>query len=170
MAVFNIRTRHDPILRRKAKRIKDISEDVHKLIDDMVDTMRAASGVGLAAPQVGHSLRLAVIQIQDGELIVLINPEIVKRGGERCITEACLSVPGYYGEVTRSIWVKVKALDRYGKEFRLKGDGILAQALEHEIDHLNGILYLDRLPSPEMLQKVTPSAEVGGAGGINVQK
>lgn len=169
MTVLNIRTRYDPVLRRKAKRIREISKAIHRLIDDMVDTMRAASGVGLAAPQVGQSLRVAVIQIPEEEVIILINPEIVKRGGERCITEACLSVPGYYGEVTRSIWVKVKALNREGKEIRLKGEGILAQALEHEIDHLNGILYLDRLPSLEMLQKVTPSAEIGDAEANNVQ-
>ena len=169
MAVLNIRTRYDPVLHQKAKRIKEITKSIHCLIDDMVDTMRAASGVGLAAPQIGKSIRVAVIQVPDEEVIVLINPEIVKRGGERCITEGCLSVPGFYGEVTRSIWVKVKALNKEGKEIRLKGEGILAQALEHEIDHLNGILYLDRLPSLDMLQKVPPSAEVGDSEPISAQ-
>jgi len=155
MTVLNLCYRYDPVLRKKAKKIKEIDPSILRLVEDMIDTMKAASGVGLAAPQIGKSLRIAVIQIPDEEVIVLINPEIVKRGGERCITEACLSVPGYYGEITRSVWVKVKALDKEGKEIRLKGEGLLAQALEHEIDHLNGILYLDHLPNPEMLQKVT---------------
>jgi peptide deformylase len=159
MAVLSFCSRYDPLLRRKAKRVTDINSSIHRLIDGMIDTMRAVSGVGLAAPQVGKSLRIAVIQIPDEEVIVLINPEIIKRGGERSITEACLSVPGYYGEVTRSIWVKVKALDKQGKEIRLKGEGLLAQALEHEIDHLNGILYIDHLPSIEKLQKIDPSKE-----------
>jgi peptide deformylase len=153
MTVLNICGRHEPVLRKKAKKIKEIDRSIQSLIDDMIDTMKAAYGVGLAAPQIGQSLRIAVIQIPDEDVIVLINPEIVKRGGERCITEACLSVPGYYGEITRSVWVKVKALNREGKEFRLRGEEILAQALEHEIDHLNGILYLDHLPSPDLLKK-----------------
>jgi peptide deformylase len=159
MTVLNIRNRYDPVLRKKAKKIKEIDRSIQSLIDDMIDTMKAAYGVGLAAPQIGQSFRIAVIQIPDEDVIVLINPEIVKRGGERCITEACLSVPGYYGEITRSVWVKVKALNREGKEIRLRGEEILAQALEHEIDHLNGILYLDHLPSPDMLQKATIADE-----------
>jgi peptide deformylase len=159
MPVLNLCSRYDNVLKRKAKRVTAIDASIHRLIDDMIETMRAVSGVGLAAPQIGRSLRIAVIEIPDEETIILINPEIVKRGGERCITEACLSVPGYYGEVKRSVWVKVKALDRQGKEIRLKGEGILAQALEHELDHLNGILYIDRLESPDKLQKMTPPEE-----------
>jgi peptide deformylase len=159
MPVLNLCSRYDSVLKKKAKRVTAIDASIHRLIDDMLETMRAVAGVGLAAPQIGKSLRIAVIEIPDEKTIILINPEIVKRGGERCITEACLSVPGYYGEVKRSVWVKVKALDRQGKEIRLKGEGILAQALEHELDHLNGILYIDRLESPDKLQKVSPPEE-----------
>lgn len=155
MTVLNLCSRHDPVLRRKAKKVTSFDRSIQRLIDDMIDTMRAVSGVGLAAPQVGISLRIAVIEIPDEDVIVLINPEIVKKGGERLLTEACLSVPGYYGEIERSAWVKVKAQDRHGKSIRLKGEELLAQALEHEIDHLNGTLYVDHLESPEKLQKVT---------------
>ena len=142
------------MLKRKAKRVSRLDDSIQRLIDDMIDTMKAASGVGLAAPQVGVSLRIAVVGIPDEDIIVLVNPEIIKKGGERPLTEACLSVPGYYGEITRSNWVKVKALNRHGKEFRLKGEGLLAQALEHELDHLNGVLYVDHLEDLSKLQKV----------------
>lgn len=144
----------DPVLRQKAKKVTSIDGAVQKLIDDMVDTMRANRGVGLAAPQVGVSLRLAVIEIPDEEVITLINPEVVKREGEREVAEACLSLPGYAGEIKRAVTVKVKARNREGREFRLKGEGLLAQALEHEIDHLNGVLYSDHVESPDKLQKV----------------
>jgi len=119
----------------------------------MIETMRAVAGVGLAAPQVGVPLRVAVIEIPGDEVIVLINPEVVKREGERIIGEACLSVPGYQGEIKRSVWVKIKAQDRLGRKIRLKGEGLMAQALEHEIDHLNGLLYIDRLDGPDKLRK-----------------
>ena len=159
MAVLPLCSRHDPALRRKAKKVPRIDDSIQRLIDDMIDTMRAASGVGLAAPQIGVSLRIAVIEVPGEDVIVLINPEIVKLGGERLLTEACLSVPGYYGEITRSEWVKVKALDRNGREFRVKGEGLLAQALEHEMDHLKGTLYVDHLESTEKLQKAAPPRE-----------
>lgn len=121
MAVLTLCSRYDPVLRRKAKKVTSIDGSIQRLIDNMIDTMRAVSGVGLAAPQIGILLRIAVIEIPDEDIIVLINPEIVKRGGERSLTEACLSVPGYYGEVTRSVWVKVKAQDRQGRSIRLRG-------------------------------------------------
>jgi len=154
MAVISIRTLPNPVLRRKARRVNSIDGSIQKLIDDMIDTMRVASGVGLAAPQIGVSLRIAVIEIPGGEVITLINPEIIKRQGERVVQEACLSVPGYQGEVKRSVVVKVKARDRQGKEIRLKGEELLAQALEHELDHLNGTLYIDHIESPDKLQKI----------------
>jgi peptide deformylase len=154
MAVINIRTLPDPVLRQKAKRVKSIDGSIQRLIDDMVDTMRAAPGVGLAAPQIGVSLRIAVIEIPGEEVITLINPEIIKRQGERVVEEACLSVPGYQGEIKRSVMVKVKAQDRHGKEIRIKGEDLLAQALEHELDHLNGTLYVDHLESMDKLFKV----------------
>lgn len=154
MTALNIRTLPDPILRQKARRLKSTDASIQKLIDDMIDTMRAASGVGLAAPQVGVPLRIVVIEIPGEELITLINPEIVKRQGERVVEEACLSVPGYQGEIKRSVTVKVKGQDRHGKEIRIKGEDLLAQALEHELDHLNGILYIDHLESMDKLVKV----------------
>jgi peptide deformylase len=159
MAVLTLCSRHDPVLKRKAKKVTNIDSSIQRLIDNMIDTMRTVSGVGLAAPQVGVSLRIAVIEIPGDDVIVLINPEIIKRGGERLLSEACLSVPGYYGEIMRSVWVKVKAQDRRGRIIRLKGEGLLAQALEHEIDHLNGILYADHLESPDKLHKVMEEGE-----------
>ena len=159
MAVIQICTLPDPVLRQKAKKVSKIDSSVQKLIDDMIDTMRAASGVGLAAPQIGVSLRIAVIEMPGEEVITLINPEIIKRQGDRILGEACLSVPGYQGEIKRSITVKVKAQDRQGKPFRLKGEELLAQALEHEIDHLNGTLYVDHLESEDKLIKIIKEGE-----------
>lgn len=156
MAVLEIRTLPDPVLRRKAKRVTTIDGSIQKLIDDMIDTLRAVHGAGLAAPQIGVSLRIAVIEIPEKEVITLINPEIVRREGVRVVEEGCLSYPGYYGEIKRSEVVKVKAQNRQGKQFRLKGEELLAQALEHEADHLNGILYIDHVESPDKLWKVTP--------------
>ena len=144
----------DLVLRQKAKRVNNIDSSIQKLIADMIDTMHAASGVGLAAPQVGVSLRIAVIELPGEEVITLINPQIVKRQGERAVEEACLSVPGYQGEIKRSVTVKIKAQDRQGKEIRLKGEELLAQALEHETDHLDGILYIDHIKSPDKLWKI----------------
>ena len=156
MAVLEIRTLPDPVLRRKAKRVTTIDGSIQKLIDDMIDTLRAVHGAGLAAPQIGVSLRIAVIGIPEKEVITLINPEIVRRECVRVVEEGCLSYPGYYGEIKRSEVVKVKAQNRQGKQFRLKGEELLAQALEHETDHLNGILYIDHVESPDKLWKVTP--------------
>ena len=154
MAVLPICVLPDSVLRQKAKRVTRIDGSVQRLIDNMVDTMRANSGVGLAATQVGVSLRIAVIEMPGEDVITLINPEIIKRRGERLVTEACLSVPGYQGEIKRSIWVKVKAQDRQGRDIRIKGEELLAQALEHEIDHLSGILYIDHVECPDKLQKL----------------
>lgn len=154
MGTVTIRTLPDPVLRQKAKRVTAIDGSIQKLIDDMIDTMRANSGVGLAAPQIGVPLRIVVIEMPGEEVITLINPQIIKRQGERVLGEACLSVPGYQGEIKRSAVVKVKAQDRQGREIRIKGEEILAQALEHEIDHLNGTLYIDHLESPDKLRRL----------------
>jgi len=110
--------------------------------------------VGLAAPQVGVSLRVVVLQMPDEEPVAIINPEIVKRAGEREVTEGCLSIPGYAGEIKRSVSVTVKGLDRQGRPTRIKATGLRAQALEHELDHLNGVLYIDHLESRDKLFKV----------------
>jgi len=162
MSVRTIRVLPASILRQKAKKVPKIDQSVLRLIDDMIETMRAAPGVGLAATQIGVPLKVAVIEIPGEEVIVLVNPEIVKREGERIIGEACLSVPGYQGEIKRSVRIKVKARDRQGRNIRIKGEELLAQALEHEIDHLNGILYVDRVESPEKLHKVEPEADQEG--------
>ncbi len=152
MALRQIRTHPDPVLREPAKKVPLIDSSVQRLIDDMIETMRAANGVGLAAPQVGVSLRVAVIELPGEDVIALINPEIVKKKGERVIEEGCLSVPGYQGEVTRAVTVKVKARNRDGREIRITAtDDTLAQALEHELDHLEGRLYTDLTESPDSL-------------------
>lgn len=156
MAVLPIRIAPDPVLRQKSKRVKAIDGSIKKLISDMIETMHSASGAGLAAPQVGVPLRVIVIGLPEEEDIVLINPEIVRRKGERSVTEGCLSVPGYFGEIKRAESVTVKGRDPEGKEIRIKASDLLAQALEHEIDHINGVLYIDHLESADKLQKVEP--------------
>jgi peptide deformylase len=125
----------------------------------MIETMHQINGVGLAAPQVGVPLRVVVLQMPEEEPIALINPQMVKRSGEREVTEGCLSIPGYAGELKRSLSVTVKGLDRKGKEVRIKATGLLAQALEHELDHLNGVLYVDHLESEDKLYKVEPKMQ-----------
>ncbi|MGH7623250.1 MAG: peptide deformylase [Gemmatimonadaceae bacterium] len=160
MGILPIRIAGDPVLREKAKKVKKIDASIQKLIDDMIDTMHSAPGVGLAAPQVGLSLRVVVIETPDDGLQVLINPEVVKSSGARRLMEGCLSVPGYQAEVTRHKHVTVKALNRDGKEIRLKAsENLLAQALEHEIDHINGVLYIDYLESADELIPVRPSVD-----------
>jgi len=145
-----------PVLDRPTTRISKIDFKINKLIDDMIETMHANDGVGLAANQIGVPLRIAVIQGPDDiKPLVLINPEIVKREGRRELTEGCLSIPGYQGEVGRSVTVKVKAINIDGKSFRIKAeDNLLAQALEHETDHLDGKLYVERLLGNDRLYKI----------------
>ncbi len=156
MAVHPIRFLPDPVLREKAKRAPKIDASIHKLIEDMIDSMYEARGVGLAAPQIGVSLRVIVIGMPDEEPFALVNPEIVKVTGERTVDEGCLSVPGYRAELTRHRTVIAKGIDpETGNAVRIKSkDDLLAQALEHEIDHLNGILYIDHLPSLDVLVKI----------------
>jgi peptide deformylase len=157
MAVLTIRTLPDPVLRRKTKRVSAIDRSVKKLIKDMSETLHAEDGrVGLAAPQVGVSLRVTVIGLPDEEDIILINPEIVRRKGQRLVSEGCLSIPGYVGQLYRAETVTAKGLDILGKEIRIKAEGLLAQALEHEIDHLNGVLYIDRMENMDTLRKIQP--------------
>jgi peptide deformylase len=156
VAIRKIRTVPDPVLREQAKKVILIDSAVLRLIDDMIDTMRASNGVGLAAPQVGVPLRVAVIEIPGEDVITLINPEIIKKKGERTVEEGCLSVPGLQGDVKRGVTVKVKARNQDGREVRITAtDDLLAQALEHEIDHLDGRLYTDLVESPESLWQTT---------------
>ena len=162
MDIIHIRRAGDPVLREKERRIRTVDKSLMQLIEDMWETMYDAPGVGLAAPQIGISLRLVVIDVGDDIPIALVNPEIVKRSGQRQCDEGCLSVPGYRGEITRSRKVLAQGLDPYtGKEVRIKAeDNLLAEALEHEIDHVNGILYIDYLPSPDALVPLTDAPEV----------
>lgn len=149
----------ESILRRQNRKVKVIDDKVQELIDDMIESMYAANGVGLAAPQIGANLKICVIAIADEPVITLINPQIVKRSGERTLEEGCLSIPGYWGEVGRSQSVVAKGKNREGKEIRVRGrDDVLAQTLEHEIDHLNGKLYIDLLSSPDQVYRVADAA------------
>jgi len=159
MATRKICCLPDTVLRQKAKKVPKIDASIKRLIDDMVETMQQAEGVGLAAPQVGVSLRIAVLQMPEREPVAIVNPKFVKRTGERLVMEGCLSVPGYQGEVKRSISVIVKGLDGQGKETRIKATGLMAQALEHEIDHLNGVLYIDRIEDEAKLYKIEPKKD-----------
>lgn len=143
MALRNIREIGDPILNQRAKEVREMTSNLRALIEDMVETMRHANGVGLAAPQVGVLKRLVVIECEEGELHVLINPEIVERDGEQTGYEGCLSVPGKTGIVTRPNHVKVKALNENMEPVTVEGEELLARALCHELDHLDGHLYTE---------------------------
>jgi peptide deformylase len=155
LAVLPLRHLSDPVLRQKAKKIKTINDALKKLIDDMVDTMHAENGVGLAANQVGVLRKVAVIQLPDDEeVMVLINPEITHREGEVLLDEGCLSIPGYRGKLVRSLKVWAKAVDRNGKPFRVEAEDLLAEALEHETDHLKGVLYIDHITDPTNFNKI----------------
>ena len=146
----------DPILRQQAKKINPIPQNLGRYTQDMIETMHDEHGVGLAANQVGSLRKVAVIQLPEwDEALVLINPEIIRREGEREVEEGCLSIPGYRGTVKRSERVRARALDLHGKVIKIKAEGLLAQALEHETDHLNGYLYIDRLVSRETFWKIT---------------
>lgn len=147
MAIRNIRELGDKVLTKVSKEIKEDDKKLHQLIDDMLDTMYEASGVGLAAPQVGVLKRLVVIDVsEDGENpLILINPVILETDGEQTGDEGCLSVPGKLGTVTRPNYVKVKALNEDMEEFIAEGTELLARAICHEIDHLDGLLYVDKM-------------------------
>ena len=161
VAIHPIRRAGDPVLRQKAKRVRARDSSLPKLIEDMFETMYDAPGVGLAAPQIGIPLQVIVLDTPPEGRLALLNPEIVKRSGERVLKEGCLSVPGFRGEITRSLKVLVKGIDpATGKEVRIRAeDDLLAEALEHEIDHLNGILYIDYLESPDALVRIDIAPE-----------
>lgn len=149
MAVLDIKKYPEEVLKKKASQVTSISKDLLRLIDDMIETMYAAPGVGLAAPQVGVSKRLAVIDISTKEqtvpLIVLINPIVLHMEGSVDFEEGCLSLPEYTAKVTRAERILVRAQDREGKQMEIEGDGLLAIAMQHEIDHLDGLLLIDRI-------------------------
>jgi peptide deformylase len=145
MAILEIKEYGEPVLREKAIPIKEITPEILNLIKDMAETMYADSGVGLAAPQVGVSKRVILVDGEEDGLIVLINPMIIKSEGEVVEEEGCLSLPGIYSQVKRSSKVKVKALNENGDPIEISKEGLTARALQHEIDHLNGILFIDRI-------------------------
>ena len=156
MTVIPVRRLPDPVLREKTRRAPSITKALRTLIDDMIESMHAEHGVGVAANQVGRNLRVAYIEIpeardEDDNVVqehskhILINPEIIRRVGEREVEEGCLSIPGWRGTLIRSERVTAKALDLDGREIRIRADGLLAQALEHETDHLHGVVYIDRM-------------------------
>lgn len=167
MAILDIVTFPEPLLRLKAKQVTKFDEELQTLIENMFETMRAAPGVGLAAPQIGESVRLVVVEYTEDEdenakpkKYVLVNPEIVKRS-EETITdiEGCLSLPGLAGTVERHEAVTVKAKNRFGKPLKIEAEGWLARIFQHEIDHLDGVLYIDRAeevfePTPEEAEQI----------------
>lgn len=159
MAIRNIRVIGDEILRKKCKEVKEITEKNKELIQDMLDTMYDADGVGLAAPQVGILKRIAVIDVSEtrDQPIVLINPVVKDAKGEQTDMEGCLSVPEKAGQVTRPMKVKVETYDMDMKKTTVKGEGLLARALLHEMDHLDGVLYVDKVEGS--LQDVTANEE-----------
>lgn len=146
MAVLKIRKYGDPILRRRALPIEEVTPEVRQTIADMTETMYDEVGIGLAAPQVGVSLRLVVVGDEDGRGVrALINPVIVEQGGQVTAEEGCLSIPGIFAPVTRAAWVRLEARDADGKPVELTARGLRARVLQHELDHLDGVLFLDRL-------------------------
>ena len=145
MNLMQIRKIGDPVLRSKAKKISTLTKKTNDLIDNMFETMYAEDGVGLAAPQVGILKRIAVVDIREGNKIVLINPEIIEEEGKAIREEGCLSIPGETGNVIRSEKIKVRSLDREGNEIEFEAEGLEARAIQHEIDHLDGILFIDKV-------------------------
>ena len=166
MAVRDILLVEHPMLRRKCTKIHRLDASHQRLIDDLIETMHHAGGVGLAAPQVGVPVRLFVVETPEdadephaGELFVIFNPEIVKKTDLYYPEEGCLSMPGYVANVPRYETVTIKGRDRHGHDIRVKADGLLAQAFQHEGDHLDGILFFDHLDSPDLLRKIERKTE-----------
>jgi peptide deformylase len=154
MAIRKIITSENPILRQKAKKVHRFDPSLQKLVDDMFETMHVSNGVGLAAPQIAQSIRVFVAEYE-GQKVAMFNPEIIKAEGEERGPEGCLSIPGYIGEnIRRATKVVVKGVDVRGKPIRVNAEGWFARILQHEIDHLDGILFLDRLDSPDDLREV----------------
>ncbi len=156
MAYLNIVKEGDEVLRKRSRPVTEITPRILRLLDDMKETLHQANGVGLAAPQVGVLRRIALVETEEGDLVELINPEIIERSEEHQEElEGCLSVPGRWGITDRPMRVKVRATDRYGKTFEVEGEGLKARAFCHEIDHLDGVLFTDnalRILTPEEVE------------------
>ncbi|WKY46367.1 peptide deformylase [Eubacteriaceae bacterium ES3] len=151
MAIRQIRIDDDPILRKKSRVIEEITDRVRELNEDMIETMNAADGVGLAAPQVGILKRIAIVDVGDGP-VTLINPKIIEQDGEEIDEEACLSLPEQSGLVKRPKHLVVEATDIEGNRFEMEAEDLLARAVCHELDHLDGILFIDRVEEPELIE------------------
>lgn len=161
MAIRLIVKHPDPVLRERAQEVTKFNASLHKLLDDMADTMYDAEGVGLAAPQVGILKRVFVVDADEEHgLIELVNPEIVSMEGEQLGAEGCLSIPGLQGDVKRASKVVIKGQDRYGNPVQYEGTDLLARAFQHELDHLNGVLFIDLAESVYEARKLAP--EQGG--------
>ena len=159
MSIREIRIFPDPILRRKCRKVRRIDDDIRKLANDMVETLVDAEGVGIAANQVGVLKRIIAIHLPEEEPYWLVNPEIIKSIGQRQIDEGCLSLPGYIGLINRSVSVTARALDQNGSKWRITAEELLSQALEHEIDHINGIMFMDHLLEHERLREIGEETE-----------
>lgn len=156
MAIRNIVTEGDPILNKVCRKVEKFDKRIWDLLDDMKETLKESNGVGLAGPQVGVMRRLCIIDVGEGP-IEFINPTIIETDGEQEVVEGCLSCPNEYGLIVRPLYVKAKAFDRNGNEFEIEGEDLLAQAMCHEFDHLDGILFkekVERMLSPEELEEM----------------
>ena len=159
MAIRVIRKDGDEILRKNTREVEVVDDRIREILDDMVETMHEYNGVGLAGPQVGILKKLVVIDLYDGKgPIKLVNPRIVKQSGEQEVDEGCLSFPNQFAKIIRPNKVTLEALDENGKKIKLKGEGLLAQAMSHELDHLSGILFVDKIIEGT-LQYVTPEED-----------
>ncbi|MER3437203.1 MAG: peptide deformylase [Chloroflexota bacterium] len=167
MAILDIVLEGDPRLRQKALKIRAVDESIRRLARDMHETMDAAPGVGLAGPQVGVMRRIIVVHVPEGyqgedepEIrMTLVNPEILKAQGREIDTEGCLSIPGWVGDVPRAQRITVRAMDLDNRVIRFKAEGFLARVIQHEVDHLDGILFIDRVEDPTTLRRVTEAEE-----------
>ena len=156
MAIRIIRENGDEILRKKAKEVEKVDDKIREILDDMVETMHQFNGVGLAGPQIGFLKRLVVIDLYDDDgPIKLINPKIIKQEGEQEVEEGCLSFPNQFAKIIRPAKVTIEALDENGQKMRIEAEGLLAQAISHELDHLDGILFIDKI-IPGTLEYVEP--------------
>lgn len=158
MSILNVLTYPSPILRKKCKAVGTVTPDIKKLIKDMFETMYAAPGVGLAAPQVGENIRVIVLDIGEGPIAV-VNPKTVKKSGKQIFMEGCLCLPGIEGPVERAAYVEVKGLDKNGKPVDYIAEGFLATVFQHEIDHLDGKVFIDRVKDPAEIKTIDFKAE-----------
>jgi peptide deformylase len=158
LEIVTVESPRAAVLRRKAKPVARVTREIQQLLEDMLVTLRAANGLGLAAPQVGESVRAIVAKVED-RTVVLVDPEIMSADGEETATEACLSIPGLIGDVPRATTITVRGRNRRGRKITIVADGLLARVLQHEIDHIDGILFVDRVRDQDTIHFVTASEE-----------